>query len=199
MNASSSDPGSPSSIELGGRSDDRSGVIRWTDGKRSRSFVADHVSASRAVARPSNGAALRPTPEHRHDPSADAVLLRTVREPLIRYADLVISVDEMDTAERLTLLVGADERQSARPGASALTQVNNMAIHMTRSRLIQIWFAGVALVVVAALALRAALTVSTGAMLLALALAPALLVLLLWPGVQPPTASEVIHGTDRRR
>jgi hypothetical protein len=72
------------------------------------------------------------------------------------------------------------------------------AKHMTRSRLIQIWFAAVALVVVAALALGAAVTVSTGAMWLALALVPAVVVLLLWPGVQPPTASEVIHGTDRR-
>ena len=75
--------------------------------------------------------------------------------------------------------------------------VNHMAIHMTRSRLIQIWFAAVALIVVAALALGAAVTVSTGAMLLALTLAPAVLVLLLWPGVQLPTASEVLHGTDR--
>ena len=60
------------------------------------------------------------------------------------------------------------------------------------------WFAAVALVVFAALALGAAVTVSTGAMLLALALAPALLVLLLWPGVQPLTAPEVIHATDRK-
>jgi hypothetical protein len=72
-----------------------------------------------------------------------------------------------------------------------------MATHMTRSRLIQIWFAAVVLVVVAAIALGAAVTVSTGAMLLALALAPAVLVLLLWPGVQLPTASEVLRGTDR--
>jgi hypothetical protein len=72
-----------------------------------------------------------------------------------------------------------------------------MAIHLTRSSLIQIWSAAIALVVVAALALGAAVTVSTGAMLLALALAPAVLVLLLWPGIQLPTASHVLHGTDR--
>lgn len=69
---------------------------------------------------------------------------------------------------------------------------------MTRSRVLQIWFAAVAVVVVATIAFGAAVTVSTGAMLLALALVPALLVLLLWPGVQPPTASQVLHGTDRR-
>jgi hypothetical protein len=59
------------------------------------------------------------------------------------------------------------------------------------------WFALVVLAVVAAVALGAAVTVSTAVMLSALALAPALLVLGLWPRAQPPTASEVIHGTDR--
>jgi 4-hydroxybenzoate polyprenyltransferase len=53
-------------------------------------------------------------------------------------------------------------------------------------------------VVVAAVAFGAAVTVSTAALLFALALVPAVLVLALWPGVQPSTASEVIHGTDRR-
>jgi hypothetical protein len=60
------------------------------------------------------------------------------------------------------------------------------------------WLALVVFVVVAAVAFGAVVTLSTGAMLLALALAPALIVLLLWPGIQPPTASEVIHDTDRR-
>jgi hypothetical protein len=73
-----------------------------------------------------------------------------------------------------------------------------MPMHMTRTRLIQMWFALVVFVVVAAVAFGAAVTISTAAILSVLALAPALLVLLLWPGVQPPTASEVIHGTDRR-
>lgn len=73
-----------------------------------------------------------------------------------------------------------------------------MLLHMTRSRLIQMWLALVVFVVVAAVAFGAVVTLSTGAMLLALALAPALIVLLLWPGIQPPTASEVIHDTDRR-
>jgi hypothetical protein len=69
---------------------------------------------------------------------------------------------------------------------------------MTRSRLIQVWFAGVALVVVAGVAFGAAVTVGTGAMLLALSLVPPAIVLLLWPGVQPLTASDVLHGRDRR-
>jgi hypothetical protein len=69
---------------------------------------------------------------------------------------------------------------------------------LTRPRLIQMWFSLVVFVVMAAAALGATVTFSTGALLLALALAPALIVVLLWPGVQPLTASEVIHGTDRR-
>ena len=79
-----------------------------------------------------------------------------------------------------------------------MIQVNNMAIRMTRSRLITTWYAAVALVVVAALALGATVTVSTGAMLLALAMVPPVLVVMLWPGVQPLTASEVIHSANRR-
>jgi hypothetical protein len=69
---------------------------------------------------------------------------------------------------------------------------------MTRSRLIQVWFAGVALVVVAGVAFGAAVTVGTGAMLLALSLVPPAIVLLLWPRVQPLTAADVLHGRDRR-
>jgi hypothetical protein len=70
---------------------------------------------------------------------------------------------------------------------------------MTRSRLIQVWFAAVALVVVAAVASGAAVTVGTGAMLLALSIVPPGLILMLWPGVQPPTIAEVLHGAERRR
>lgn len=69
---------------------------------------------------------------------------------------------------------------------------------MTRSRLIQVWCAAVALVVVAGVAFGAAVTVSSGAMLLALSLVPPAIVLLLWPGVQSLTAADVLHGRDRR-
>lgn len=69
---------------------------------------------------------------------------------------------------------------------------------MTRSRLIQIWFAAITLVVVGGIAFGAAVSVSTGAMLLALCLIPPAMILLLWPDVQPPTVAEVLHGVDRR-
>lgn len=73
-----------------------------------------------------------------------------------------------------------------------------MLKHITRSRLIQVWFAAVALAVVAGLVFGAAVTFTTGALLLALCLVPPAVVLLLWPGVQPLTAAEVLHGVDRR-
>jgi hypothetical protein len=73
-----------------------------------------------------------------------------------------------------------------------------MLTNMTRSRVIQVWFAAVALVVVAAVALGASVTVGTGAMLLALCLVPPAIVLALWHGVQPPTAADVLHTVDPR-
>ena len=69
---------------------------------------------------------------------------------------------------------------------------------MTRSRLIQAWFAAVALAVVASVVLGASVTIGTGALLLAVSLVPPVIVLMLWPGVQPPTVAEVLNGTDRR-
>jgi hypothetical protein len=69
---------------------------------------------------------------------------------------------------------------------------------MTRSKVIQVWFVAVALVVVAALAFGVSMTVGTGVMLLALCLVPPAFVVVMWPSDQPPTAAEVLHDTDRR-
>ena len=66
---------------------------------------------------------------------------------------------------------------------------------MTRSRVIQVWFTGVALVLAAGIALGVSATIGTVVMLLALSLVPPAMVLVLWPGVQPPTASDVLHDT----
>jgi hypothetical protein len=73
-----------------------------------------------------------------------------------------------------------------------------MLKQMTRSRLIQVWFAAVLLIAVAALAFGVSVTVGTGAVLFVLSLAPPAIVLLLWPGVQSPTAADVLYGTERR-
>jgi hypothetical protein len=61
-----------------------------------------------------------------------------------------------------------------------------------------VWFAAVLLVAVAGMALGISVTVSTGAVLLALSLVPPAIVLLLWPGGQPLTASQVLHAPARR-
>jgi hypothetical protein len=73
-----------------------------------------------------------------------------------------------------------------------------MLKHMTRTNVIQVWFAAIALVVVAAVALGAQVTIGTAGLLLALSLVPPIIVFLLWPGPQSLTAGDVFRGTDRR-
>ena len=73
-----------------------------------------------------------------------------------------------------------------------------MLKNMTRSKVIQAWFAAVTLVVVAGIALGTSVTGSTGALLLAMSLVPPGIVFMLWPGPQPATGAEVVYGGDRR-
>lgn len=72
----------------------------------------------------------------------------------------------------------------------------NMLKDMTRARLIQIWFAAVAVAAIIAVAVGVNFTASNAAVLLALCLAPPAIVLLLWP-VYSPTVAEVLHDADR--
>ena len=76
--------------------------------------------------------------------------------------------------------------------------MNTMVNEMTRSRVIQSWFVAVTLVAVASIAVGASVTLSTGAILLALSVVPPTIVLMLWPGPQPATAADVLYGSDRR-
>jgi hypothetical protein len=69
---------------------------------------------------------------------------------------------------------------------------------MTRSRLIQVWFATILVVVLAAVALGVTVTLGTGVLLFALSLVPPAIALLLWPGIQPMTAADVLYDRDRR-
>jgi hypothetical protein len=64
--------------------------------------------------------------------------------------------------------------------------------------LIQVWFATILLVLVAGMALGVTMTTGTAAILLALSLIPPAILLVLWPGVQPMTAAEVLYGRDQR-
>jgi hypothetical protein len=77
--------------------------------------------------------------------------------------------------------------------------VNTMLKDITRSNVLQIWFAAVVLLVLAGAALGVNLTLGTGALLLVLCVVPPGVLLVLWPGVQPPTASDVLYGRERRR
>jgi hypothetical protein len=77
--------------------------------------------------------------------------------------------------------------------------VNIMLKNLTRSRLIQVWFAAVALVVAGSIALGVSVTSSTAVMLLALALVPPVIVLMLRPGDQPQTVAQVLHDADSTR
>ena len=63
-----------------------------------------------------------------------------------------------------------------------------MLNNMTRAQVIQVWFAAVAPVVVAAVAFGAAVNVGTGGMLLALSIVPSVIIFLLWPAAQAQTA-----------
>jgi hypothetical protein len=69
---------------------------------------------------------------------------------------------------------------------------------MSRNRLIQAWFVAVALIIVASVVLGASVSRGTVAFLVIVCLAPPVMLLMLWPGVQPPTAAEIIRGGDRR-
>jgi hypothetical protein len=70
---------------------------------------------------------------------------------------------------------------------------------ITRSKLIQIWFVAVALLVAAGVAMGMTVTFGTGALLVAGCLVPPAIVFMLWPGVEAQTAGDVLRGDDRRR
>ena len=74
-----------------------------------------------------------------------------------------------------------------------------MLQHMTRSKAIQIWFAVVALIAIAAFAFGASITIGTGALLAAVCLVPPAIILVVWPAVQPQTVAEVLHDAEGRR
>ena len=74
-----------------------------------------------------------------------------------------------------------------------------MLQNMTRSKVIEVWFAAVALGVLAAVALGVSATIGTAVVVSALCLVPPAIVLMLWPGIQPPTVAEVLYDAEGRR
>ncbi|HVZ36642.1 MAG TPA: hypothetical protein VG963_29640 [Polyangiaceae bacterium] len=65
---------------------------------------------------------------------------------------------------------------------------------MSRSKVIQIWFAAILLVAVAAIALGVTMTISTVALLVTMYLVPPALVVMLWPSDKTATMSEAIRN-----
>ena len=70
---------------------------------------------------------------------------------------------------------------------------------LTRAKAIQAWFAAIALMIVAAIAIGVHVTIGTAAMMLALCLVPPIVALFVWPDVEPPTVSDIVHDRVRRR
>jgi hypothetical protein len=63
---------------------------------------------------------------------------------------------------------------------------------------IQVWFAAVVLIAVAATALGVSMTMGTAALLLAMCLVPPAVVFRLWPSDQPSTMAELIRESKTR-
>ena len=72
-----------------------------------------------------------------------------------------------------------------------------MSSEVTRSKVIVVWFLFLVLVVTTARMFGMSITLETAALLVAMSLVPPSLLLMLWPGVQPQTAGEVIRGERR--
>ena len=72
-----------------------------------------------------------------------------------------------------------------------------MSISLTRSRVIQFWFVGVAVAVAAGVAFGVAIGTSTGVLLLAGSLVPPAVLLIMWRDA-PPTVAEVLRNEERR-
>jgi hypothetical protein len=71
-------------------------------------------------------------------------------------------------------------------------------LHMTRTKVIQVWFGAVLLIAVAGIALGVTITIGTGALLLAMCLVPPAVVVMLWPADRASTMAEAIHDAKSR-
>ena len=69
---------------------------------------------------------------------------------------------------------------------------------LTRSKVIQVWFAAVLLVAVAGIALGITVTLGTAALLLAMCLVPPAVVMMLWPSDKASTMADAIHDAKSR-
>jgi len=70
---------------------------------------------------------------------------------------------------------------------------------ITRNRLVGFWFAAVAVIVAAVVAMGVNVGVSTTALLLTLSLVPPGIILALWRGAPPPTVGEILYAANTRK
>jgi hypothetical protein len=70
--------------------------------------------------------------------------------------------------------------------------------HLTRMKVIQVWFAAIVLVAVTALAMGTSVTIGTAAVLVALCLVPPAIVFMLWPSDNTSTMAETIRNAKVR-
>jgi hypothetical protein len=85
-------------------------------------------------------------------------------------------------------------RTSRRHAHTGETNMNNV----TRSKVVQLWFAAIVFAAVACFALGLSVPLSTGVMLAVMSLVPPAVMLLLWPGTQPRTVADVLNESERR-
>ena len=69
-----------------------------------------------------------------------------------------------------------------------------MTYDLTRARALQLWFLLVGVVAALWAAFGPAIDAGTVILILGLSVVPPGMMMLLWPGVQPPTAGEIIRG-----
>jgi hypothetical protein len=69
-----------------------------------------------------------------------------------------------------------------------------MLKNITRAKLILAWFGVVALMIAAIVVFGVSMTLATGVLLVALCLVPPGIILMLWPGVPPPSVGDVLRN-----
>ena len=71
-----------------------------------------------------------------------------------------------------------------------------MLKEISRTRLISVWFAAVALISASIVAMGVNVSVGTTALLVTMSLVPPAIMLLLWRGAPPPTAREIMYSAN---
>jgi hypothetical protein len=71
--------------------------------------------------------------------------------------------------------------------------------NVTRQRLIQVWFAILAIATVAFLATGGQMVTTSSAIVAVLCLTPALMLRMLWPTTEAKTVAQVIYEAEQRR